>query len=134
MPLPDPGEDDGHLISHLVLGQVAEEIEHQYSREQAVVFLEESGIDLDRIPAPADFQPQGVVDVLSTLERWGGSDSRRVLRGFLGRWLTGQLRLGLPALPPGQRALTDSGLGYFRGLHRRRLSMMDTFSDTAAIS
>jgi hypothetical protein len=26
MPLPDPGEDDGHLISHLVLGQVAEEI------------------------------------------------------------------------------------------------------------
>jgi len=38
MPLPDPGEDDGHLISHLVLGQVAEEIEHQYSREQAVVF------------------------------------------------------------------------------------------------
>ena len=100
MPLPDPGEDDGHLISHLVLGQVAEEIEHQYSREQAVVFLEESGIDLDRIPAPADFQPQGVADVLSALERWGGSDSRRVLRGFLGRWLTGQLRLGLPALPP----------------------------------
>jgi hypothetical protein len=57
MPLPDPGEDDGHLISHLVLGQVAEEIEHQYSREQAVVFWAESGIDLDRIPAPADFQP-----------------------------------------------------------------------------
>lgn len=64
VPLPDPGEDDGHLISHLVLGQVAEEIERQYSREQAVVFLEESGIDLDRIPAPADFQPQGVADVL----------------------------------------------------------------------
>ena len=98
------------------------------------MFLEESGIDLDRIPAPADFQPQGVVDVLSTLERWGGSDSRRVQRGSLGRWLTGQLRLGLPALPPGQRALTDSGSGYFRGLHRRRLNMMDTFSDTAAIS
>ena len=50
MPLPDPGEDDGHLISHLDLGQVAEEIEHQYSREQAVVFLEESGIDLDASP------------------------------------------------------------------------------------
>jgi hypothetical protein len=41
MPLPDPGEDDGHLISHLVLGQVAEEIERQYSREQATVFLED---------------------------------------------------------------------------------------------
>ncbi len=92
--LPDPGEDDGHLISHLVLGQVAEEIEHQYSREQAVVFLEESGIDLDRIRAPADFQPQGVADVLNALERWDGSDGRRVLRGFLGRWFTGQLHTG----------------------------------------
>jgi len=94
VPLPDPGEDDGHLISHLVLGQVAEDIEHQYSREQAVMFLEESGIDLDRIPATADFQPQGVADVLSALERWGGSDGRRVLRGFLGHWLTGQLHTG----------------------------------------
>jgi hypothetical protein len=43
VPLPDPGEDDGHRISHLILGQVAGEIEQQYSREQAVVFLEESG-------------------------------------------------------------------------------------------
>jgi hypothetical protein len=34
MPLPDPGEDDG--------------------REQAVVFLEESGIDLDRSPHRAE--------------------------------------------------------------------------------
>ena len=91
VPLPDPGEDDGHLISHLALGQVAEAIEQQYSREQAVVFLKESGIDLDRIPAPPDFQPQGVADVLTALERWGGSDGQRVLRGFLGRWLTNQL-------------------------------------------
>ena len=85
------------------------------------MFPEESGIDLDRIPAPANSQPQGVADVLSAPERWGGSDSRRVLRGFLSRFLTGQLRLGLPALPPGHRALTDSGSGYFRGLHWRRL-------------
>lgn len=35
--MPDPGEDDGYLISHLVLGQVA------------VVFLEESSINLDRV-------------------------------------------------------------------------------------
>jgi len=42
VPLPDPGEDDGRLISHLVLGQVAEEVERQYSHEQAIVFLEES--------------------------------------------------------------------------------------------
>ena len=46
-----------HQRRGLVLGQVAEEIEHQYSREQAVVFWAESGIDLERIPAPADFQP-----------------------------------------------------------------------------
>ena len=55
---PTPGEDDGHLISHLVLGQVAEEIERQYSREQAVVFLEESAIDLYRIRAPAELNPE----------------------------------------------------------------------------
>jgi hypothetical protein len=115
MPLPDPGEDDGHLISHLVLGQVAEEIEHQYSREQAVVFLEESGIDLDRIPASADVQPQGVADVLSALERWGGPDSRRVRRGFLSRCLTGQLRLGLPALRPPTPCVDRLGLGLFPG-------------------
>ena len=96
MPLPDPGEDDGHLISHLVLGQVAEEIEHQYSREQAVVFLEESASTWTH-PRTGRFPAAGVADVLSALERLGGSDSRRVLRGFLGRWLTGQLRLGLPA-------------------------------------
>jgi hypothetical protein len=58
MPLADP--ESAYDTGHLVLGQVAEEIEHQYSREQAVVFLEESGIDLDRIPAPADFQPQAL--------------------------------------------------------------------------
>jgi hypothetical protein len=36
VPLPDPAEDDGRLISHLVLGQIAGAIEQQYSREQAV--------------------------------------------------------------------------------------------------
>ena len=45
-----------------------------------MVFLEESGIDLDRIPAPADFQPQGVADVLSALERW--VDGRGQIRLF----------------------------------------------------
>ncbi len=40
VPLPDPGEDDGRLISRLVLGQIAEVIEQQYSRVQAVVFLD----------------------------------------------------------------------------------------------
>jgi len=37
----------------------------------------------------ADFEAQGVADVLNALERRGGSDGRRVLRRFLGRWLTG---------------------------------------------
>ncbi|MGD0706602.1 MAG: TIGR02391 family protein, partial [Trebonia sp.] len=69
-------------------------VEQQYSREQAVVFLEESGIDLDRIRAPPDVQPQGVADVLIALERWAGSDGRRVLRRFLGRWLSNQLHTG----------------------------------------
>jgi hypothetical protein len=76
VPLPDPDQDDGHRISHLILGQIAGEIEQQYSRELAVVFLEESGIILDRILAPPDFQPHSVADVLTGLERWGGSDGR----------------------------------------------------------
>jgi len=94
VPLPDLGEDDGHLISHLVLGRIGGAIEQQYSCEQAVVFQDESGIDLDRIPAPPDFQPQSVTDVLTSLERWGGSAGRRVLRGFIGRWLSDQLHTG----------------------------------------
>ena len=94
VPLPDPDQDDGHRISYLILGQIAGEIEQQYSRELAVVFLEESGIILDKIPAPPDFQPQGVADVLTGLERWGGSDGRRALRGFIGRWLGNQLHTG----------------------------------------
>jgi hypothetical protein len=40
MPLPDPGEDDG--------------------REQAVVFLEESGIDLDRSPGTSRAKPEPI--------------------------------------------------------------------------
>jgi len=52
VPLPDPDQDDGHRISYLILGQIAGEIEQQYSRDLAVVFLEESGIILDKIPAP----------------------------------------------------------------------------------
>jgi len=41
MPLPDPGEDDGG--------------------EEAVVFLEESGIDLDRSPAPGRAKPELII-------------------------------------------------------------------------
>jgi hypothetical protein len=93
-PLPDPDEDDGRLISRLVLDQIVGAIEKQYSREQTVVFLEEAGIELDQIPAPAGYQPAGVLDVLVALDRWGGSPGRRTLRRFAGHWLDDRLKTG----------------------------------------
>jgi len=93
-PPPDPDEDDGRLISQLILDQIARTIEGQYSREQVVVFLEEGGIQLDQLHAPADFQPNGVLDILLALDKWGGSNGRRLLRSFIGRWLDNRLNTG----------------------------------------
>ena len=92
--LPDPSEDDGRAISNLILGQVAEAIEAEYSSTQAVTFLSESGIPLEQLPL--DTRPEGsgwVHHVLVTLDRWG-SEGRRPLRRFLGRWLDDQLMMG----------------------------------------
>jgi hypothetical protein len=42
-PPSDPAEDNGNLISDLILQQIAEAIDHQYSEGQAVTFLMEAG-------------------------------------------------------------------------------------------
>ncbi len=93
-PLPDPDEDDDRPISSLILQQVGEAIEANYSREQLVTFLHESGVPLDGLPAvPANGRIDTVHSVLTALGQWG-SEGRRILRRFVGSWLDDRLVLG----------------------------------------
>lgn len=93
-PVPDPQEDDGRLISRLVLKQIAEAVEAQYSGDQIAIFLREAGIRLGQVPAPPDQGFSGVLDVLAALDQWGGSPGRKILRSFIGRWLDNRLNTG----------------------------------------
>jgi hypothetical protein len=92
-PPPDPSEDDGRPISRLILKQVAAAIEDQYGPDQIPQFLREAGIPLDRVPVPAGTSEDTVYAVLAALDRWG-SEGRRTLRSFLGRWLDDRLHTG----------------------------------------
>ncbi len=65
----DPDEDDGRPISRLVYKQVAESIENEYRPDQIPLFLEESGIPLDRLPLPETTPAGDVNAVLTALDR-----------------------------------------------------------------
>jgi uncharacterized protein (TIGR02391 family) len=94
LPLPDPDEDDGRPISSLILQQVGEAIEANYSREQLVTFLRESEVPIDDLPAlPANGRIDTVHSVLIALDQWG-SEGRRALRCFVGSWLDDRLVSG----------------------------------------
>jgi len=92
-PPPDPSEDDGRPISRLILKQVAAAVEDEYRSDQLPDFLRESGIPLDRVPPQAGTSEDDVNAVLAALDRWG-SEGRRILRSFLGRWLDDRLHTG----------------------------------------
>src|SRR5207248_3224847 len=92
-PSPDPSEDDGRPISRLVLKQVAAAIEDEYRRDQIPLFLRESGIPLERVPVPEGTSETDVDAVLEALDQ-SGSEGRRILRTFLGRWLDDRLHTG----------------------------------------
>jgi uncharacterized protein (TIGR02391 family) len=91
-PLPDPKEDDGRAISALILQQIALAIAEEYAPQQILVFLDEAGIPLDRLPLHEETpdvrgDPRGFVcGVLIALDAWG-SEGRRILREFIGSWL-----------------------------------------------
>ena len=85
-PVPDPGEDDGRPISNLILRQVAGAITEQYAPDEVAGFLAEEGIPPRQMSLPEHTKPGDALMVLSALWRWG-SEGRRTLRGFLGRWL-----------------------------------------------
>lgn len=92
-PAPDPDEDDGRHIGRLLCKQVAASIESEYRPDQIPLFLADAGIPLDRIPLPSGAQRDDVNAVLEALDQWG-SEGRRIMRGFLGRWLDDQLHTG----------------------------------------
>jgi uncharacterized protein (TIGR02391 family) len=93
LPEPDPGEDDGHDLSDLILRQVAEAITVEYAPDQLVVFLGEQGILPDWLALPNGASGTDAHAVLAAVWR-AGSVGRRLVRHFLGRWLDGQLLTG----------------------------------------
>jgi uncharacterized protein (TIGR02391 family) len=93
LPPPDPDEDDGHDLSDLVLRQVAEAITREYAPDQVVLFLDEQGIPPNWLVLPDGTDAGDAHAVLATVWR-AGSQGRRLVRHFLGRWLDGQLITG----------------------------------------
>jgi uncharacterized protein (TIGR02391 family) len=107
-PLPNPDEDDNRPIPALVLQEVAYAIAEEYMPQQILVFLDEAGIPLDRLPFPEQTPDvrgdpgNFLCGVLIGLDQWG-SEGRRILRSFIGAWLddrfisgpTDELRDGL---------------------------------------
>jgi uncharacterized protein (TIGR02391 family) len=92
-PVPDPSEDDGRPISRLILKQVAAAIQEEYGPDQIPEFLRESGVSRERVPGAESVAADDVFGILVALDTWG-SEGRRTLRGFLGRWLDDQLISG----------------------------------------
>lgn len=85
-PPPDPAEDDGMMLSDLILGEVAGAITAQYAPDEVAVSLADEGIPRAQLPLPNDAGDGDAHALLAALWRWG-SGGRRMLRKFVGRWL-----------------------------------------------
>ena len=89
-PLPNPDEDDGRPINALTLEEIARHVGDTYNERQLPKFFKDSGV-------PAEFIPEEVsgdkwefaLAILEEIEAHS-SASRRVLRLFIGQWLSGQ--------------------------------------------
>lgn len=106
VPPPEPSEDDGRTIAALTLEEISRAIAERYSNVQLVTFLVESGIDRDDVAG--DIQPSWNL-VQSTLLGLldGGSARRRVLRRFLGAWLSDELHTGPRTVEQCDQLLAD---------------------------
>lgn len=93
LPPPDPGEDDGHDLSDLILRRVGEAITREYVPDHVVVFLKEQGIPPDWLALP-DGTAEGDAHAVMAAVWRAGSEGRRLVRHFLGHWLDGQLITG----------------------------------------
>jgi len=92
-PLPDPAEDDGRKLSNLILKEVAAAITSQYAPDEVADFIAEEGIPPRELTLPGDTTPGDAHAILAALWRWG-SEGRRMLRQFIGRWLNDRLLSG----------------------------------------
>lgn len=92
-PPPDPADDDGRMLSDLILRQVADAITVQYASDEAAEFLAEEGIPPAQLILPDGAAEGDAHAVLAALWRWG-SEGRRAVRRFIGRWLDDRLLSG----------------------------------------
>lgn len=92
-PAPDPEEDDGsRRISSTIFRQVAAAITSEYTAEDIAELLDEESLLPAALPL-VDPATQDTYLVLTSLWRWG-SDGRRRVRRFIGRWLDDRLLIG----------------------------------------
>lgn len=88
---PEPGEDDGKAITLLTFQRIVEILTATYDSDQLGLFLVDGGIPQNVIPPLGD--GGGLADLFSLFAN-GDSDSRRIIRHFLGRWLAQELDSG----------------------------------------
>ncbi len=102
-PWPDPGEDDGRLVTGLTLQEIAREISRTFLPHQLRQFLQESAIPEEFLDTEEGLA-LGSEYVLAVLVRLlnEGSAGRRAFRTFVGRWLSGELHAG-PEINAGRR-------------------------------
>jgi uncharacterized protein (TIGR02391 family) len=91
--LPDPAEDDGRKLSDLILREIAAAITDEYAPDEVADFLSEEGIPPGQVVLPDGTADGDAHAILAALWRWG-SEGRRMVRRFIGRWLDDQLLSG----------------------------------------
>jgi uncharacterized protein (TIGR02391 family) len=92
-PLPDAAEDDDRKISDLIFRRIADAIEEQYVPADAATFLADEGIPPPPLALPGSPEECDVYAVLTNVWRLG-SEGRRTIRRFIGRWLDDLLLIG----------------------------------------
>jgi len=92
-PLPDADDDDGRKISDLTFRRIAEAIEEQYVPAYVASFLADEGIPPPPLKLPGSPEECDAYAILANLWR-SGSEGRRAIRRFVGRWLDDLLLTG----------------------------------------
>lgn len=92
-PLPDPAEDDGRKISNLILREIGSAITERYASDEIAEFLAEEGIPPAELELADDIGAGDAHAILAAVWRWG-SEGRRTVRRFIGRWLADRLLSG----------------------------------------
>jgi len=88
---PDPSEDDGRNIASLTLQEIADAIGATYSPRQVEAFLTDSGLTDEYLAQMRGSSSAELMQSLLENLNAGGSAARRLLRTFLGSWLSNRL-------------------------------------------